>query len=111
MPAGRPPRGWMSSLRRASRRAGPWAGKAPPARQPARPRLALEALEDRSLMSANFLQTNLASDLPGLAQFQDPTLKNAWGISLSPNGGAFWVSSNGGGVSELYLGDLNGNPI
>src|SRR5262245_14767042 len=85
--------------------------KGTPVRRPARLRLAVEALEDRSLMSANFLQTNLVSDLPGLAQLQDPTLKNAWGISLSPNGGAFWVSSNGGGVSELYLGDVNGNPI
>jgi uncharacterized protein (TIGR03118 family) len=73
--------------------------------------LAVEALEDRYLMSANFLQTNLVSDLPGLARLLDPTLKNAGGISLSPNGGAFWVSSNGTGVSELYLGDLNGNPI
>src|SRR5262245_53208041 len=82
-----------------------------PARKPVRSRLALEALEDRSLLSANFIQTNLVSDLPGLARLLDPTLKNAWGISLSPNGGAFWVSSNGGGVSELYLGDLNGNPI
>jgi uncharacterized protein (TIGR03118 family) len=85
--------------------------KRTPVRKPARPRLTLEALEDRSLMSANFLQTNLVSDLPGVAQQQDPTLKNAWGISLSPNGGAFWVSSNGGGVSELYLGDLNGTPL
>ncbi len=80
-------------------------------RKSVRPRLALEALEDRYLMSANFLQTNLVSDLPGLAKLLDPTLHNAWGISLSPNGGAFWVSSNGGGVSELYLGDLNGSPI
>jgi uncharacterized protein (TIGR03118 family) len=62
-------------------------------------------------MSANFLQTNLVSDLPGLARLVDPTLHNAWGISLSPNGWAFWVSSNGGGVSELYLGDVNGNPL
>jgi uncharacterized protein (TIGR03118 family) len=85
--------------------------RATPVRKPARPRLALEALEHRSLPSANFLQTNLVSDLPGLAQVLDPTLKNAWGISLSPNGGAFWVSSNGGGVSELYLGDVNGTPI
>ena len=52
---------------------------------------------------ADFIQTNLVSDLPGLAQVLDPTLKNPWGISLSPNGGAFWVSSNGGGLSELYL--------
>jgi uncharacterized protein (TIGR03118 family) len=85
--------------------------RATPARQPTRPRLALEALEDRNLMSANFLQTNLVSDLPGLARLVDPTLHNPWGISLSPNGGAFWVSSNGGGVSELYLGDLNGTPL
>jgi len=37
-------------------------------RKPVRSRLALEALEDRSLLSANFLQTNLVSDLPGVAQ-------------------------------------------
>jgi uncharacterized protein (TIGR03118 family) len=85
--------------------------KQAPVRKPVRSRLALEALEDRSLPSANFIQTNLVSDLPGLARLLDPTLHNAWGISLSPNGGAFWVSSQGGGVSELYLGDLNGNPI
>src|SRR5215472_3799914 len=71
----------------------------------------VEGLEERALMSANYLQVNLASDLPGLARLLDPTLHNAWGISLSPNGGAFWVSSAGVGVSELYLGDLNGNPI
>src|SRR5262249_13403073 len=82
-----------------------------PARKTARPRLGVEALDDRRLMSAHFIQTNLVSDLPGLAQLLDPTLKNPWGISLSPNGGAFWVSSNGGGLSELYLGDVNGNPV
>src|SRR5262245_11185400 len=97
---------FLGKLLRGGGRRGP-----APARKPARPRLALEALEDRQLLSANFLQTNLASDLSGLARLLDPTLKNAWGISLSPNGGAFWVSSAGGGVSELYLGDLNGNPI
>src|SRR5262245_49391478 len=81
------------------------------ARKPERSRLVLEALEDRNLPSANFIQTNLVSDLPGLARLVDPTLKNPWGISLSPNGGAFWVSSNGGGLSELYLGDVNGKPL
>src|SRR5262249_10955000 len=82
-----------------------------PARKPVRSRPGLEALEDRSLMSASFIQANLVSDLPGLARLQDPTLKNPWGISLAPSAGAFWVSSNGGGLSELYLGDVNGNPI
>jgi uncharacterized protein (TIGR03118 family) len=82
-----------------------------PARPSARPRLGIESLDDRCLMSANFLQTNLVSDLPGLARVLDPTLHNPWGMSLAPSSGAVWVSSNGGGVSELYLGDVNGNPI
>src|SRR5262249_31997113 len=79
-----------------------------PTRQP---RLSVERLDERSLPSASFLQTNLVSDLPGLAQLVDTTLHGAQGISLSPNGGAFWVSSNGGNLSELYLGDVNGTPI
>src|SRR5439155_21173231 len=36
---------------------------------------------------------------------------NAWGISLNPNGGAFWVSSNHGDLSELYAGDVHGSPL
>jgi uncharacterized protein (TIGR03118 family) len=51
------------------------------------------------------------SDQPGVALNLDPTLVNAWGISASPSGGAFWVSSNGRGLSELYLGDVMGSPI
>src|SRR5262245_2258426 len=65
----------------------------------ARPRL--EALEDRCLMDANVLQTNLVSDLPGVAMVQDPHLVNPWGISESATS-AFWVSDNGAGVSTLY---------
>jgi uncharacterized protein (TIGR03118 family) len=74
----------------------------------------IEALEDRSVpstASSVFLATDLVSDLPGIGQIQDPTLINAWGIALSPNGGAFWVSSNGQDVSKLYTGDVNGSPI
>jgi hypothetical protein len=29
-------------------------------------------------------QTNLVSDIPGLAKLTDPDLVNAWGISFSP---------------------------
>ena len=29
------------------------------------------------------IQTNLASDVPGLAQFSDPDLVNAWGMAAS----------------------------
>ena len=61
--------------------------------------------------SPAFLATDLVSDQPGVARLTDPTLVNAFGISLNPGGGAFWVSSNGNGLSELYTGDVNGSPI
>jgi hypothetical protein len=57
--------------------------------------LQVERLEDRLNMSTAFFATDLVSDQPGVAAITDPTLVNAWGISLSPNSGAFWVSSNG----------------
>jgi uncharacterized protein (TIGR03118 family) len=52
-------------------------------------------------MSANVLQTNLVSDLPGVAQLQDPHLVNPWGISESGSS-PFWVSDNNAGVATLY---------
>jgi uncharacterized protein (TIGR03118 family) len=76
-----------------------------------RRRLHLEVLEDRNVPSTAFLATDLVSDQPGVARVTDPTLVNGWGISLSPNGGAFWVSSNGMDLSELYAGDVNGSAI
>lgn len=51
--------------------------------------------------ATEFQQTNLVSDIPGLAAITDPNLVNAWGISessMSP----FWISDNGTGVSTLY---------
>ncbi|HEY2894871.1 MAG TPA: TIGR03118 family protein [Pirellulales bacterium] len=64
-------------------------------------RLNLEGLEDRCLLSANVQQTNLVSDLPGVAQVLDPNMVNPWGISESP-GSPFWISDNNAGVSSLY---------
>ena len=60
----------------------------------------MEALEDRCLLSANVLQTNLVSDLPGIA-VKDPNLVNPWGISESSTS-PFWISDNNAGVSTLY---------
>jgi uncharacterized protein (TIGR03118 family) len=71
----------------------------PTIRPTARPRL--EALEDRNLLSGTVLQTNLVSDLAGVAMVQDPHLVNPWGISES-GGSPFWVSDNNAGVSTLY---------
>jgi uncharacterized protein (TIGR03118 family) len=69
----------------------------------ARARLQVEVLEDRCLLSANLnvLQTNLVSDLPGVAQHLDPNLVNPWGISESA-GSPFWVADNNSSVSTLY---------
>jgi uncharacterized protein (TIGR03118 family) len=64
----------------------------------------VEGFEDRLLLSTTFLQTNLTSDIPGLAQVTDPNLVNPWGIVPNPNG-PFWVNDNGTGLSTLYGGD------
>jgi uncharacterized protein (TIGR03118 family) len=58
--------------------------------------------------SAFVHQTNLVSNVPGLAQTTDPNLVNAWGITASATS-PFWVSDNGAGVSTLYNGA--GQPI
>src|SRR5947209_6402029 len=50
-----------------------------------------------------FTQTNLVSDIPGLAVTTDPDLVNAWGISHSASS-PFWVSDNGTGLATLYNG-------
>jgi uncharacterized protein (TIGR03118 family) len=50
-----------------------------------------------------YLQTNLVSDLQGVARVTDPNLKNPWGITFIP-GSPFWISDNGTGVSTLYNG-------
>jgi uncharacterized protein (TIGR03118 family) len=52
-------------------------------------------------LAAGYLQTNLVSDLPGVAQLQDTNLTNPWGISFSATS-PFWVSDNGSGLSTLY---------
>ena len=96
----------VSKLGRGGRRR-----KGTPARKPPRSRLVMEALEMRSLLSANVLQTNLVSDLPGIAQVQDPNLVNPWGISESSTS-PFWISDNNAGVSTLYsVPGTNNTPV
>ncbi len=53
--------------------------------------------------TVGFVQTNLASDVPGMANFTDPGLVNAWGI-IASGGSPFWLGINGSGTSELYNG-------
>ena len=76
-----------------------------------RPRI--EALEARLVLSSSgntlYLQTNLVSDIQGMAQAIDPNLKDPWGLSFSAGstGSPFWVSDqasnvNGSSVTTLY---------
>jgi uncharacterized protein (TIGR03118 family) len=51
----------------------------------------------------NYVQTNLVSDLPGLAANTDPNLVNPWGIAFGPTS-PFWISDNHTGLSTLYTG-------
>jgi uncharacterized protein (TIGR03118 family) len=78
----------------------------PATQLPARPRL--EALEDRCVLSGNVLQTNLVSDLPGVANVTDPNLVNAWGIAESGTS-PFWIADNNAGASTLY--NTQGQPV
>ena len=55
-----------------------------------------------------YQQTNLISDIPGVARITDPHLVNPWGqaaSSMSP----LWVADNGADVSTLYGGGVNGS--
>ena len=54
-----------------------------------------------------YTQTNLISDIPGVARITDPNLVNPWGqseIGTSP----LWVADNGSDKSTLYTGGVNG---
>ena len=61
--------------------------------------------------SANgYHQTNLVSDLPGLAQLTDPDLVNPWGLAAGPTT-PVWVADNGTDKATIYPGFVNGSPI
>src|SRR6185295_8821867 len=51
--------------------------------------------------SAPFVQTNLVSDIPGLATITDPSLVNPWGVSRTPTS-PFWISDQGTNLTNLW---------
>jgi uncharacterized protein (TIGR03118 family) len=70
--------------------------------------LSLAALGLLSLASTlpaqqHYTQTNLISDIPGMAATTDPNLKNPWGLSRA-TGSPWWISDNGTGLTTLDLG-------
>jgi uncharacterized protein (TIGR03118 family) len=62
----------------------------------------LERLDDRCLLDGGmgYVQSNVASDVSGLAPHTDPRLINPWGFSET-SGGQFRVAANGSGMAIL----------
>lgn len=54
------------------------------------------------IAQAQFKQTDLVSDIAGLATITDPNLINTWGIAAIPGGSPFWVNNQGTGTSSLF---------
>ncbi|HVO98853.1 MAG TPA: TIGR03118 family protein [Bryobacteraceae bacterium] len=48
-----------------------------------------------------YVQHNLVSDVPGLADVTDPNLVDPWGLSFSTTS-PFWVSNHGAGNTTVY---------
>ena len=53
---------------------------------------------------AIYVQTNLVSDIQGLAEATDPHLVNPWGVSFR-TGSPFWISDQGSNSTTLYSVD------
>ena len=51
----------------------------------------------------HYKQTNLVSDVPGMAPVTDPNLINPWGLSRSKTS-PWWISDNNSGFTLLYTG-------
>jgi uncharacterized protein (TIGR03118 family) len=47
--------------------------------------------------AAGYIQHNLASDVPLLADFTDPNMVNPWGLALAP----FWICNNRSGTYNI----------
>src|ERR1700682_3133997 len=64
----------------------------------------------RDAAEGAFRQTNLVSEIPGMAPLTDPNLVNPWGISASATS-PMWVSDNNAGVTTLYNGAGTPRPL
>jgi uncharacterized protein (TIGR03118 family) len=56
---------------------------------------------DTVTATAGYVQTNLVSDIAGLATVTDPQLMNPWGLSHSSTS-PFWISNNDVNTATLY---------
>jgi uncharacterized protein (TIGR03118 family) len=61
-------------------------------------------------LADSYTQTNLVSNVPGLANTTDPNLINPWGVAFSATS-PFWTSNQGSGTATLFDGAGNINPL
>ena len=60
--------------------------------------------------ATNYEVTDLVADVPGVATYTDPNLVSPWGFASSPTS-PFWVADNGAGVTTLYNGSGQPQPL
>jgi uncharacterized protein (TIGR03118 family) len=70
--------------------------------------LILGAFGSTPTQASPFVQTDLVSDIPGLATMTDPNLANPWGMSFSATS-PFWISDQRTNVATLY--SVNGGTV
>ena len=61
------------------------------------------------VLASPFAQTNLVSNVPGLATFTDPNLRNPWGMTFSGTS-PIWVADNDTSMTTVYNGAGVPNP-
>jgi uncharacterized protein (TIGR03118 family) len=67
-------------------------------------------LNPQGLFADSYVQTNIVSDIPGMAPITDANLKNPWGMSFSATS-PFWTSNQGTNTSTLYTGTTTLNSL
>jgi uncharacterized protein (TIGR03118 family) len=72
--------------------------------------MALSTFALASTADAQYRQTNLVSDIPGLAAATDVNLQNPWGIAASATS-PLWIANNRTGVATLYNGAGVATPL
>jgi hypothetical protein len=63
--------------------------------------LCVALMPQRTHAASGYIQHNLVSDVPLLADFTDPNLVNPWGISFTASS-PFWLCDQRTGLSTVY---------
>jgi uncharacterized protein (TIGR03118 family) len=66
----------------------------------------LAGLDVRTRAGEVYVQTNLVSDMSGMAQQTDPNLKDSWGMSFSKTS-PFWISAQAGNINGMSYSTID----